>query len=127
MIDSFLALFGGIVFWFFVGWALYNRNLDKQEKINRNPRQKANLEILAHLLEYVEENPDQRFGQILRNIGVVVDVGVRDSSKPERETPDYYWVRGIHEESQKVLERIGKALHNEFEDVNIIKNDPKGG
>ena len=34
-------------------------------------RHEANKEILAKLFEYVEKAPDQRFGQILRNLGVV--------------------------------------------------------
>jgi hypothetical protein len=36
-------------------------------------RLQDNLKILKELKRYVFENPDQRFGQILRNIGVIVD------------------------------------------------------
>ena len=36
-------------------------------------RKEANLAILAKLTEYVMLNDYQRFGQILRNIGIVID------------------------------------------------------
>jgi hypothetical protein len=70
--------------------------------------------------QYVEDNPDQRFGQVLRNLGVVVDVGVKDSADEEWETPDYYWFRGIHEEPINTLIRMKKALNGEFVNTKIV-------
>lgn len=34
-------------------------------------RQENNIEILEILLDYVKTHPDQRFGQILVNVGIV--------------------------------------------------------
>ncbi len=74
-------------------------------------RQLANLEILKLLLAYAAENPSQRFGQILRNTGILQDVGVKDSSREDWETPDYYIDRVlVHEEPQLILERMKKEL-----------------
>lgn len=74
-------------------------------------RQQANLEIIKMIQKYAEEHPTQRFGQILRNIGILQDIGVRDSSKPEWETPDYYIDRILlHEEPQRILARMKKEL-----------------
>jgi len=71
----------------------------------------VNLEILQILLDYTARHPSQRFGQILRNTGILQDVGVRDSSKEEWETPDFYIDRAlIHEEPHIILERMQKEL-----------------
>jgi hypothetical protein len=83
---------------------------DKARNKSVNPRQIANRAILKLLQEQVESQPDSRFGQILRNTGVVVDVGIRDSSKPDWETPDYYWERGIHEEPWHTLARMYRDI-----------------
>jgi len=77
-------------------------------------RELANYQILAILVRYAEKNPSQRFGQILRNTGLLQDVGVRDSSKADWETPDYYIDRLIiHEEPQVILERMKKELEQQ--------------
>lgn len=85
----------------------------------KNPRHEANLQILAQLLKYVDENPDQRFGQILRNTGVVVEVGVRDSNQEEWETPDYYWARGVHEEPIATLARMELNKRNIYKEIKV--------
>ena len=74
-------------------------------------RQIANLEILTLLVVYVRTHPSQRFGQVLRNTGILQDVQVKDSKQAEWETPDYYINRIlIHEEPQVILERMRKEL-----------------
>ena len=94
-------------------------------KIPKNPRQEANFHILAILLNYVEKNPDQRFGQVLRNTGVVVDVGVKDSSQHDWDSPDFYWVRGIHEEPMATLARMEATKRGIYKDTEIIKGTNK--
>lgn len=77
-------------------------------------RQVANLEIIKLLLAYAAENPSQRFGQILRNTGILQDIGVKDSSRQEWETPDYYIDRVlVHEEPQIILARMKKELEEQ--------------
>lgn len=62
-------------------------------------RQEANLKILWRLSAYIMNNPDQRFGQILANLGIV------KACRPTRDhTVD--WQNGFYEESIAVLERV---------------------
>ena len=69
-------------------------------------RQTANRAIILKIARYIEENPDQRFGQILRNIGVIIDF-----QRPPR-TPEGWneveWMNHFNEESDKMLERMNK-------------------
>lgn len=97
------------------------------EKLSRpdNSRLAINLEILKRLKKYAKENPDQRFGQILRNLGAVKEIGVRDSSQEEYETPDYYWERGVFEESIATLVRMEKIKRGNYEDTKIITKTKK--
>ena len=74
-------------------------------------RQEYNLEILRLVKKYVKDHPEQRLGQILLNVNILMDVGVKDSSRPNWETPDYYIDRRIvHEESCIILDRVKKTL-----------------
>ena len=88
-------------------------------------RRLANLTILKILEDYASANPSQRFGQILRNTGAVVDVGVRDSAQQEWETPDYYWMRGIHEEPMQTLARMEKVKTGVYEEIQVIERNSK--
>lgn len=99
--------------------------VDRKHKIPTSPRQEANLKILAQLLEYVEKHPDQRFGQVLRSTGVAVDIGVRDSSQEEWETPDYYWARGVFEESIATLARMELNKRGLYTEINVIDKRKK--
>jgi len=82
----------------------------------------TNLTILKILADYAAQNPSQRFGQILRNTGVLLDIGVKDSSQEDYETPDYYISRDvIFEEPQVTLSRIEKVLANEYDYDIVIK------
>lgn len=63
-----------------------------------------NLAILDMLFDYITSNPDQRFGQALRNLGIVTDVVVKDSAAPEQDSPQYYLDRSI------IMEEPGETL-----------------
>ena len=71
-IVDFLAMVGlGMFLWILICIAIAVVITRKNSQPPKNPRHEANLQILAQLLKYVDDNPDQRFGQILRNTGVV--------------------------------------------------------
>lgn len=59
-------------------------------------RQDTNRLLAQLLIEAVEKNPSQRFGQILRNEGFVLDTG------------GFAWVNEFNAEPQIVLERVMK-------------------
>jgi hypothetical protein len=68
-------------------------------------RQKDNLEILNRLREYVATSPDERFGQILRNIGIINDY--RDE-----EDGLHKWANHFNEEPSDMLKRMDERKHN---------------
>lgn len=80
--------------------------MDYELKIKN--RQKANFQILERLRREIKQNPDLRFGQILRNIGVVrnVDAVIIDSDgfRDER----LLWYNEFYTESVDTLERLEK-------------------
>jgi hypothetical protein len=59
----------------------------------------ANLEIMTRLSEYLTKNPDQRFGQALRNLGVIVDYY-------DPQNHEMMWMNHFQEEPDKILERM---------------------
>ena len=65
-------------------------------------RKEANLQILAKLTRYVMLNDDQRFAQILRNTGVIVDF----QDPPGVGEPK--WANHFNEESTSMLKRMDK-------------------
>jgi hypothetical protein len=71
-----------------------------------NVRQKHNLLILWRLLRYVAANPDQRFGQVLRNTGVIVDF--QRPTQPGLWS-EVEWMNHFNEEPAKMLERMNKT------------------
>lgn len=62
-------------------------------------RQQANEEIMGRLLQAIMENPDQRFGQILRNLGIVTEI------RDETHMP-ICWQNDFNKESEAILESI---------------------
>jgi hypothetical protein len=67
-------------------------------------RKEANLFILAKITRYVNMYPDMRFGQALRNLGVVVDF-----QKPSVDPGDWNpveWTNHFNEESTSMLKRM---------------------
>lgn len=70
-------------------------------------RRTLNLEIINKLTEYLIYNPDMRFGQALRNLGIIQD-------KINNETHHNEWVNGFNEEPEEMLERI-KKINNKGE------------
>jgi hypothetical protein len=63
-------------------------------------RQYANLLILARIKAEIEAYPDMRFGQILRNLGVVDAKFVDGEAK---------WTNTFHEEPSVTLDRMQKV------------------
>jgi hypothetical protein len=63
-------------------------------------RKSDNLEILNQLSEYLSKNPDIRFGQALRNIGIVYD-----HQKPDGTVE---WANHFNEEPDMMLKRMEK-------------------
>jgi hypothetical protein len=68
-------------------------------------RQEANIKILGILAEYVMANPDQRFGQILRNVGAIIDF---PGPKDPQGARDTLWMNHFNEEPVSMLERMIK-------------------
>jgi hypothetical protein len=68
-------------------------------------RKEANLQILAKLTQYAMLNDDQRFGQILRNVGVIIDF-----QEPGSNDFTPRWTNHFNEESTQMLNRVEKTL-----------------
>jgi hypothetical protein len=62
-------------------------------------RVKDNLKILKRLETYIKKNPDQRFGQVLRNAGVVIDYFEQGQFTPR-------WSNHFNEEPANMLIRM---------------------
>ena len=130
MIDQMAFLFGCIVLIVVPVGLLAAFIADKTSKNPRNEfdaqRQEDNLEIISLVKKYVKRHPEQRLGQVLRNVGILLDVGVRDSSKNQWETPVYYIDRDIvHEEPCVILDRMQKVLANNYYHNIIVKETKK--
>lgn len=59
----------------------------------------ANIELMNQLHSYLSENKDVRFGQALRNVGIVVDKWNVDKQENE-------WINLFYEEPQFTLNRV---------------------
>lgn len=59
--------------------------------------------ILNMLRDYINENPDQRFGQALVNLGITIE---------SSDHPEFYKVHEVlyNEEPQQTLERIDETF-----------------
>jgi hypothetical protein len=64
-------------------------------------RHEANKLILKQLSQAVKANTDQRFGQLLRNLGIVTEV------RNGKGTPTH-WVNEFNTESSTILDRLTK-------------------
>jgi hypothetical protein len=65
-------------------------------------RLEANIEILKILSEYLEKNPDMRFGQALNNLGIVEQKLNIDGST--------VWENYFYIESEDTLNRMKKGI-----------------
>lgn len=74
-------------------------------------RQKANLEIANIIFEAILNNPDWRFGQLLRNLSVVHEYRMLDAHTG--------WLNGFNDESVDTLKAVKKAA----EELSIIVPD----
>jgi len=66
-------------------------------------RIRANIRILHKLAKYILSHPDQRFGQILRNTGLIVDF--QKPAKPGEFSP-VEWMNHFNEEPDVMLIRM---------------------
>jgi hypothetical protein len=62
-------------------------------------RKEANVEIVRLLLNYINMNPEQRFGQVLMNLKIV-----------QRDNESGKLVNNFYEEPEKTLERVKETL-----------------
>jgi hypothetical protein len=62
-------------------------------------RKEANVEIVRLLLNYINMNPEQRFGQVLMNLKIV-----------QRDNKSGKLVNNFYEEPEKTLERVKETL-----------------
>jgi len=65
-------------------------------------RQSANARLVAILADAVVRYPDQRFGQLLRNLGFVLETAHLPNAK--------LWCNEFYLEPQKLLERVEREL-----------------
>ncbi len=77
-------------------------------------RYKNNKAILKVLEAYVEVFPSQRFGQIIRNVGLV-DTIVLDHLKDKDRGP--YFSNIFNEEPDRTLKRVAKDVNEQFERI----------
>lgn len=66
-------------------------------------RKEANMEIIRLLVNYINENPDQRFSQVLLNLGAVT----YDMTLPGASV----WLNEFYKEPLAVLERMKKMVN----------------
>ena len=66
-------------------------------------RKQLNLEVLDELRDYICKNPEQRFGQALRNVGIVDTICFRDNIP---ELDGVYFTNIFYEEPEITLKRI---------------------
>lgn len=64
-------------------------------------RKEANLQILARITKYINQYPDMRFGQALRNLGVIVDVSDPIGGEPK-------WMNHFMEEPTSMIKRMNE-------------------
>ena len=70
-------------------------------------RLEANRQLVNILAEVVEKNPDQRFGQILRNYAYVRE------NRPVPAESGFDWKNEFYLESEALLNRIYRSLYKE--------------
>ena len=78
-----------------------NHNMTKNIKKNISERQKANLQILNKLHDYLLSYPDIRFGQALANLNIIE----YDRTKLTPEVIDPFF-----EESADILEKVNNTI-----------------
>jgi hypothetical protein len=87
----------------------FGGNKQERKKFDQE-RLKANKELAELLAKLVEENPNQRFSQILKNFGFV-----KHTRPAKQETCDNHninWKDEFYEEPQKILERVKARIKN---------------
>lgn len=115
MIDHFFLLLGIAIIILIPLGSLAALFAFKGEKLPKNEfdakRLEDNLEILELLQTYIEDHPEQRFGQVLKNLEVFERQLVRERGMEEWESGNI-WISHsvVHEEPSVILERMKKIL-----------------
>lgn len=89
-------------------WAtLLRKRAGKPKNKFDQARLKANRELIETLTDLVEQNPSQRFGQILRNYGFI-----KENRPAKPSNPDIYWQNEFYKEPSEVLQRVKQRIKN---------------
>lgn len=72
-------------------------------------RKQVNLQIIEALRDYICKHPEQRFGQAIRNIGIVDTVWI-EHKEPGFDFGRPFFTNIFHEEPEVTLARIFKQL-----------------
>ena len=117
MVDNFFTLLGFALIVIVPLAALASVFEYQSEKLPKNEfdakRLEDNLEILEILKKYVEDHPEQRFGQMLKNLEVFERKIVQERGMEEWESGSV-WIdhKVVHDEPSIILERMKKSLAN---------------
>jgi hypothetical protein len=86
------------------------------QEVKENPlvRQAYNEMILERLTKIVRENPSQRFGQIMRNYGLVREERPVQAEKAVELGMN--WKNEFYLESEALLERVERSIQGKSED-----------
>jgi hypothetical protein len=69
-------------------------------------RRDANRELVRLLAEWVEKYPDMRFGQILRNMGIVEEIRPHVYNGLGVQEDRIYWIDEFSLEPTELLKRV---------------------
>lgn len=76
-------------------------------------RQTANLKLVEVLTKLIEKNPDQRFGQLLRNYGFILETDVLSH---------VLWVNEFNLEPDVLLTRVKDFIYSQEPQVTITNS-----
>lgn len=98
----------------FFDWKTTEGQINYAETDLDKKRQITNIMILQVLTDYAAKNPSQRFGQILRNTGLVQDVLVQERGMEDWESGNAYISRDLlFEEPYTILKRMKETLEEQ--------------
>jgi len=107
MIELFSIIFIAVLAAFMEYRVEKNKNLTEFDL----KRIEDNEEILKLIKKYMKDNPQQRFGQVLKNLGVLERELVQKRGMEDWESGELYISNNlVHDEPEIILERIKKAL-----------------
>lgn len=81
-----------------------------QDSTRDAARVAANLELIQVLAQYLTDHPTERFGQALRNLGIVSDREVAINAGRGREELELIWDNEFSTEPTATLARVKQTL-----------------